>query len=273
MPEAWGSTGDAAIVVLPTPAAVALSAAERVADALSDAVSKRGRADWATTGGSSPIGIYRELAQAPLRDAVPWRAVHVWWGDDRYVPRDHPLSNVLPLDEILLRRAPEDLAAGFDPGAPIPVANLHVIPMDAAIGLDHDPGWAAKVYERELREAPLAHSPTGIPILDVVLVGAGADGHVLSVFPDSRVFDSGAWVAGIPAPTHIEPRVPRVSLNPAFLAAARLSLVIITGQAKAAMVGEVLGPERDPLQWPIQHARRANAVWLLDEAAAAQIQR
>ncbi|MEA2550075.1 MAG: 6-phosphogluconolactonase, partial [Chloroflexota bacterium] len=91
------------IEVLPDPNAVAAVAAQRIATALAGAVGQRGRADWATTGGSTPIGIYRELAQPPLRDMVPWADVHVWWGDDRFVPRDHPLSNVLPLDQVLLR--------------------------------------------------------------------------------------------------------------------------------------------------------------------------
>ena len=67
---------------------------------------QRGRADWATTGGSAPVGIYRRLAEPPLREQVPWRNVHIWWGDDRYVPRDHPLSNVLPADQVLVDAAP-----------------------------------------------------------------------------------------------------------------------------------------------------------------------
>lgn len=276
--------GEPALEILPDSGAVGRAAAGRIATALEAAVAARGRADWATTGGSSPIGIYRELGGAPFRDGVPWRDVHVWWGDDRFVPRDHPLSNVLALDEVLLRGAAFagqsgdgesgiDIDAGGDRGVRIPPENLHVIPMNAAIGLDHDPAWAAAAYERELREAPLAHSAAGFPILDVVILGVGPDGHLLSVFPGSRIFDAGAWVAGVPAPTHIEPHVARVSLNPEFVAAARLVLVIATGVEKAAILGAALGPERDPRRLPVQHARRSNAVWLLDEAAAAHIPR
>ena len=80
----------------------AAEAAERIATALVDAVERRGRADWVTTGGSALVARYRRLAAPPLVDAVPWDKVHVWWTDDRYVPRDHPLSNVKPFDDVLL---------------------------------------------------------------------------------------------------------------------------------------------------------------------------
>src|SRR6478752_3071726 len=90
------------ILVFPDQAAGAIEAAGRVAASLADAVGTRGRADWATTGGSTPVAIYRRLAARPLVNAVPWADIHVWWGDDRYVPRDHPLSNVKPFEDVLL---------------------------------------------------------------------------------------------------------------------------------------------------------------------------
>jgi len=273
------------IEVLADPDAVAAAAAERIVTALSDAVGRRGRADWATTGGSTPIGIYRELAAAPLRDEVPWSDVHVWWGDDRFVPRDHPLSNALPLDEVLLRAAAFagtagdgeagiDVEVGNQPGALIPASNIHAMPMTAAIAMGEGPAWVASAYDEELRATKLPEAG-GIPVFDVVLSGIGADGHILSVFPGSQVFDPSGepWVAGIPAPEHIEPHVARVSLHPAFLAAARLVLVVAFGAGKADVLAEVLGGTRDASRWPSQHARRPNAVWLLDEAAAAKLPR
>ena len=62
----------------------------RVASALAEAIAQRGVAHWATTGGSSAPGIYHQLGRSPLRETVDWSRVHVWWGDDRYVPPDHP---------------------------------------------------------------------------------------------------------------------------------------------------------------------------------------
>ena len=271
------------IQVLADPDAVAVVAAERIAAALVDAAQRRDRADWATTGGSTPVGIYRELARSPLRERVPWGDVHVWWGDDRFVPRDHPLSNVLPLDQVLLRaaalaglagdgEAAIDVEHGSEPGAPIPASNIHAMPMTAAIGAAKGTDWVAEAYDRELRAASLPESG-GIPVFDLVLSGIGGDGHILSVFPGSRVFeaDDRPWVAGIPAPTHIEPKVARVSLHPGFLASARLVLVVAFGDGKAEILADVLGETRDPGRWPSQHARRANAVWLLDEASAVKL--
>jgi 6-phosphogluconolactonase len=273
------------IEILPNADAVAAAAAERIATALAGAVGQRGRADWATTGGSTPIGIYRELAQPPLRDTVPWADVHVWWGDDRFVPRDHPLSNVLPLDQVLLRatafaglsgdgEAGIDVEVGNQAGAPVPPANVHAMAMTAAIADGRDPAWVAAAYERELRAAGLPEAG-GVPAFDVILAGIGGDGHILSVFPGSQVFDATGvpWAAGIPAPEHIEPHVARVSLNPAFLAAAHLVLVVALGAGKADVLADVLGETRDLSRWPSQHARRPNAVWLLDEAAAAKLPR
>jgi 6-phosphogluconolactonase len=277
-------SGEPEIQVLTDPEAVSRAAAERIAAALAEGVRERGRADWATTGGSTPVGIYRALAAEPLRDQVPWQEVLVWWGDDRFVPRDHPLSNVLPFDQVLLRsaalaglagdgEAAVDAAVGPEPGVAIPAANVHAMAMGAAIADGRDPGWVAARYAEELRAARLPEAD-GFPVFDVTLSGIGGDGHILSVFPGSEVFatDTG-WVAGVPAPEHIEPHVARVSLHPGFLDAARLTIVVAFGAAKAAILADVLGPARDPSRWPSQLARNHNATWLLDEAAAATLRK
>lgn len=256
-----GGSGEPEIEVHDTPEAAAAAAAGRIARELASAADRHGRVDWATTGGSTPVAIYGHLAAAPLRDQVPWDLVHVWWGDDRFVPRDHPLSNVLPLDEVLL------------PQVRIPLEHVHAMPMGAAIGAGRDTAWVASAYDRELIEARLPTGPTGFPILDLVLVGVGSDGHVLSDFPGSLAFAGGGWVAAVPAPMHIEPRVPRVSLHPGFLDAASRVLVVAYGAGKAEILATALGPVRDTDRWPVQHARHANATWLLDAAAAAKLRR
>ncbi|MEO5704272.1 MAG: 6-phosphogluconolactonase [Candidatus Limnocylindrales bacterium] len=254
-------SSEPSIRVFNDPESAAAAAAETIAGALIDAVAKRGRTDWATTGGSAPIPMYRALMQPPLRDAVPWAAVHVWWGDDRYVPRGDPLSNVLPLDRELL------------PGVPLPPENVHAMRMDEAISGEAGPGAVASAYEAELRAAVLAVDEAGFPILDVVLVGIGSDGHVLSAFPGSPLFDEAGWVSPVPAPTHIEPHVARVSLHPAVLVATRLPVLVAYGAGKASILATVLGSERDERRWPAQVARREGAIWFLDRDAAAQLPR
>jgi len=279
-------SGDPPIQVLPDAEAAAAAAAIRIAEALTAAAAARGRADWATTGGSTPVPIYRHLGQAPLRDRVPWDQVHVWWGDDRMVPRDHPLSNRLPFDQVLLRATGlaglsgtgddgYSTRAGDWPGVPIPEANIHGIPIDFALGRTSSEEAAAKeaaaAYGSALRAAPLERDADGFPILDVVLVGVGPDGHVFSVFPGSPLFDATAWAIAVPAPDDVEPHVGRVSLHPSILAAARLPLAVVLGSGKAAMVHEVLDGPIDVRRHPAQLARRAGAVWILDEAAAGSL--
>jgi len=244
------------ILVLPDPEAVAGEAAAQIAAALRAAVAGRGRADFATTGGSTPAGIYRALAALPPDLAPPWSAVHVWWGDDRFVRRTDPASNVRPLDEVLL------------PAVPLPAENVHPVPTDRAIDEAHDPAWAAARYAAEVwRELPRR---AGWPVFDVVLLGVGPDGHVLSVFPGAPVAPVAVAYA-VPAPTHIEPKVPRVTLNPAVLDVTDRLIVVAHGTAKAEVLAEVFGPVRDERRWPAQRARRRGATWILDRAAAARI--
>jgi len=252
-------SGEPAIRVLRDPDETSRAAASAIAIALAEAVATRGRADWATTGGSTPLGIYRALVEAPLHDLVPWPAVHTWWGDDRFVPRGDPLSNVLPFDRVLA------------PFVPIATEHVHVMPMDRALGDGADPERVAREYAAELAAAALPTAPPGFPALDVVVVGIGADGHVLSVFPGSPLFDADAWASSVPAPTHIEPHVARVSLNPGILRTARLPIVVAHGSGKAAILASVLGAERDVRRWPAQLARREGATWFLDGEAAARL--
>jgi 6-phosphogluconolactonase len=275
--------GEPELRVLDDADTVARAAAETIAESLRATLEQRELAHWATTGGSTPVGIYQHLASDPLRHMVDWKRVHVWWGDDRYVPRDHPLSNVLPLDQVLVSATARAGLSGTgadaalveiedEPGVYLPVANIHAMPMTEAIGRDAGTAWVAERYEEELRAAGL-DSAGGLPVFDIVFLGIGPDGHLLSVFPGSPLFDSERWVAAVPAPEHVEPHVPRVSLHPGVVGAARLAMPVVHGAGKAAILASVFGPERDARRWPAQLARRSGAVWFLDRAAAAQLPR
>jgi 6-phosphogluconolactonase len=281
MTERMRPVSEPDVIVLPDVEAVAEAAAERIAAGLAGAVERRGRADWVTTGGSTPLTIYPLLARGPLRAGIPWDGVHIWWSDDRFVPRDHPLSNVFPVESILLSFSAHsgesgegeigvDVDLGTEPGVHVPAGNVHPFPCTEAIARGAGPDWCAAAYHAEMRQAPL-RLVDAWPVFDLILLGLGPDGHLMSVFPNSETFDSTAWADGVPAPTHVEPHVPRVTLNPRVLDVATSVLMVTTGASKASIVGRIFGPARDERSLPGQLVRRAGVTWLLDEAAAADL--
>lgn len=250
------------VVVVADAAAAVAEDARRIAATLAAAIADRGRADWCVTGGSTSVGIYRSLVDRQHDNGVAWEAVHVWWGDDRYVPRGHHLSNITAFDHVMLG----------EPGVAIPFGQIHPFPTREAIAQGLGAGWCAAALADELRSAgpPVVG---GWPSFDLLMLGVGTDGHILSVFPGSAALGATDLAMAVPAPTHIEPHVERVTLNPALVAAARRILVLVTGTGKAPVMGRIFGLVRDPARWPAQLALRANATWIFDEAAAARVRR
>lgn len=281
MSDAMAGTqpGEPKVLVLPDPGAVSAAAAGIIAETLQAAAAARGRADWVTTGGSAPIGIYPLLSEPPLRNLMPWNRLHLWWSDDRFVPRDHPQSNVLPVESLLLRTAlwsgesgqggqGDDIDAGAAEGAWMPPEHIHPFPCTEAIARGVGPDWAAASYDRLLRESGLRVAG-GWPVFDLMLLGLGPDGHLMSVFPGSAAFDATTWATGVPAPTHVEPHISRVTLTPGVLGVAERILMVTTGASKADVVARIFRSERDERALPGQLVRRRGVTWLLDQAAAA----
>ena len=248
-------------------------AADLVAETLTAAVMERDRADWATTGGSTPIGVYNALVGMG-RGAVPWEKVQTWWGDDRFVPPDHPLSNANAfLDTMVELGAYESVHSDDDRiRVRVPAENVHPFPTGRAIGGGRDADWCAQQIADELRATGISETDEW-PVFDLMFIGIGGDGHLLSVFPGSAAFDSDRWALAIPAPTHIEPHVARVTLNPSTVRVARRVLAVVLGASKAEIVGRLFREPSDPRALPAQLAIRDGATWILDEAAAAQLPR
>ena len=254
------AAGTAELRIVRSSGEAAAGAADVIVETLVAAANTRGVANWATTGGSTAPALYAALSEPGRRNVVPWGAIHVWWGDERYVPYDHPLSNALPFDQ----RQGHDL--------PIPSQNVHRVPTAEALEEGRGAAWAATRYALDLEEAGLADGSTA-GVLDVVLLGIGPDGHLLSVFPGSAVWDADAVVAAVPAPMHIEPHVDRVTLHPSYLEAARRIVVVATGASKAEAVARAWTPVTDMRETPARAAVRPGAIWFVDEAAAARMPR
>ncbi len=270
----------AEVLVLPNEESVAREAARRTVEGLRSALEARGVAHLALTGGSSAIPLYRDLSAGEWRHAINWSDVHMWWGDDRFVPRDHPESNAGLAYRLLFDVAAHsgesgdgaeavDVLAGDAPGLPIDPDKVHPIEIEEAIARGAPAEWAAQRYAEDL-ERWLPHDAGGAPVFDVFLTGVGPDGHTLSVFPGSPALAADApMVMAVPAPTHVEPHLARVTLSVRVLPAAGLVIVMASGAAKSEVIAQVLGAERDPERWPARAAILPNALWLLDAEAAA----
>jgi 6-phosphogluconolactonase len=163
-----------------------------------------------------------------------------------------------------------DVDLGLEPGVPIPTGNVHPFPCTQAIGMGRGAEWCAAQYTG-LLEAELPVGDAGWPVFDLILVGVGKDGHVLSVFPGSAAFDRSEWALAVPAPTHIEPHLPRVTLNPAILDAAVSVLAVAHGIEKTDAIGQIFGSERDERALPAQRLLRPGVTWILDRAAAGRL--
>ena len=161
---------------------------------------------------------------------------------------------------------------GSSGAAPLPPANLHPFPVARTLAVGEDEAWCAAELASELHASEIAVED-GWPVFDLVLLGVGPDGHVLSVFPGSAALESRSWAVAVPAPEHIEPHVARVTLNPRIVAVAREVLVVATGQNKAMVLRAILQEERDEARLPAQLARHDRATWILDEAAASALDR
>jgi 6-phosphogluconolactonase len=201
------------------------------------------------TGGSSPEGLYRLLATEPYRNQIPWERVHWFWGDDRFVPQDDPRSNAGQARRLFLDRAP------------VPAANLHPVPTDAA-----NADEAARRYQAALRDFYGAEQlDPARPLFDLVLMGVGNDGHTASLFPGHPQLDeTERWAVGVPQAGQ-EPFVPRVSLTFPALASTRDMLFLVTGRGKREIMARLLAGADLP-------AARAHSdgdlVWLVDRDAA-----
>jgi 6-phosphogluconolactonase len=265
------TVGEPAIIVRPDPAAAALAVAEVVTDALARGARERNRADFASTGGSTPAAVYRAMLAEPRRSRVPWNVLHLWVGDDRFVPRGDPDCNLGAIDRVLL---PGDARRGLAP-PPLDPDHVHPWPIDAALAAGETPAACAARFETILR-SELAIDAAGRPFFDAILVGVGPDGHLLSVFPGSAAFDAAGWTSWAPAPAHVEPHLARVTLTPRALDGAGALVVAAFGARKAAVVADLLGTARggsprNERQLPALRARRAGATWVLDAAAASRL--
>lgn len=221
--------------ILPDPGAVAARAAERIARVAREAVAERGRCALAISGGTTPWLAFNTLAG----EDVPWDRVHLFQVDERVAPPGDPERNYFHLKEALIDRIP------------IPASNVHPMPVEA-----EDLVAGARRYEAILREA--AGNP---PVLDLVQLGLGEDGHTASLFPGDaalRIVDAEVAVSGLYRGRK------RMTLTFPAIDRARCILWLVTGAGKGEALGRLRAGDRSI---PAGRVLRCRAVLLADKAA------
>jgi 6-phosphogluconolactonase len=236
---------------------LAQAVAARLVTRLVDACAAGASASLVLTGGGIGTRVLAELAVAPARDAIDWRRLDIWWGDERFLPAGHPERNETGARQALLDH--------------IEISPSRVHPMPPSDGPDgDDPEAAADRYAAELRAAARPEDHGDVPSFDVLLLGIGPDAHVASLFPGMPALyeleRTVVAVRGAPKPPPT-----RLSLTRPAITAARDVWVIASGDDKAPAVRLALSGA-GPVQVPAAGARgRQQTLFLLDRAAAAQV--
>lgn len=269
------------IRVLRDPGSVAVAAADLFVSSAAQAVRETGAFGVALSGGSTPASLFRELRSPERAHALDWSAVHLFWGDERCVPPDHPESNFGMARRELLAHVP------------VSPDQVH------RIRGEDEPWKAARAYEEDLRSF-VGGRGRGGGGLDLVFLGIGADGHTASLFPGTPALEAGGvtlagarWGEGSireelregegkTEPSErwvLETRGPRpgswrVTLTLPAINGAEVVAFLATGASKAGILPEVLmGGEEGEALYPAQRVRphSGRLLWLVDEAAASAL--
>ncbi|GAB2603893.1 6-phosphogluconolactonase [Streptomyces capparidis] len=244
------------VVVHRDPDLMAKAAAARLITRIVDAQAATGTAHVVLTGGRNGNALLAAIAGSPARDAVDWARLHLWWGDERFLPEGHQDRN-----DTQARRALLD-------AVPVDPARVHTVPAPGGRDGD-DPEVAAEAYARRLAEhGRPGHG--GVPPFDVLLLGVGPDTHVASLFPEHpgvrETESTVVAVRGAPKPPPT-----RVSLTLPAIRAAREVWLLAAGEDKAEAVAVALSGAGE-LAAPAAGARgTVRTLWLLDRSAAGKL--
>jgi 6-phosphogluconolactonase len=203
----------------------------------------------ALSGGSTPKALYSLIASPAYRERLDWSRVHLFWGDERCVPADHPQSNFRMVQESLLSRIQ------------IPSENVHRM-----VG-EKEPEQARQEYEEHLKHSSVCR-PAKVPRFDLILLCLGEDGHTASLFPGSAALNEKEhWVATI----YVEKlKAQRLTLTLPVINAAAQIIFLVAGQSKSAIVKKLFEADSDGCELPAAKVRPANGIvaWLITQDAA-----
>src|SRR5271169_958584 len=230
------------IEILPDPLALAHHVAEWMTQA---ALAASDPFRVSLSGGSTPKTLYGLLASDAFRGRFPWNRVSWYWGDERFVPYDHPESNYRMTREAMLAKAP------------VPPENVHPVPTDGT------PEEAALRYELTLQSAyGAANLDPARPLFDITLLGLGPDGHTASLLPGEPVLEERKrWVAAV---SHGRPEI-RITMTYPPIESSRYVAFLVAGKDKAAILGTI---RAGGSKLPAARLRPAGQlIWFVDQAA------
>lgn len=241
------------VEVFPDSKALVGTAGDRLIGAIQTAVAARGRALLVLTGGGNGIALLQHLGAHGQQ--IDWSKVHLFWGDDRYVPEDD--------DERNDKQARAALLDHID----VPSSNVHAMP--ASDGeFAGDLAAAALAYEQVLAANAEPGDPT--PNFDVHLLGMGPEGHINSLFPDTpAVREATRMVVSVEDSPKPPPQ--RITLTLPAIRRSREVWLMVSGAAKAEAAAAAIGGA-DPISIPAAGAiGLETTLWLLDAEAAAEL--
>lgn len=213
-------------------------------------VQQKSRFRVAFSGGSTPRGMYRALAEEPFLSETPWPRIHVWWVDERCVPPDNLWSNYGAAKRSFLDRVA------------LPPGQIHPMPAEMV------PEQGARSYEDELvRHFELKAGE--FPAFDLIFLGIGKDGHTASLFPGQEGLKEEERL--VMAVKGGDPNVDRLTLTLPVLNRARQVAFLVSGKEKAEIVRAALGPKEVSIPAQRVQPAKGRLTWILDRDAASLI--
>ncbi|KYP16426.1 6-phosphogluconolactonase [Flavihumibacter sp. CACIAM 22H1] len=236
------------IQVFPDAETVAQKAAAFIVKKAQEVLKKQSRFTICLSGGSTPKRLHQLLAEAPLQQQVDWSKVHVFWGDERYVPLEDDRNNARMAYDTLLNKVP------------IPEEQIHIMRTDY-----DSPAEAASEYAKLLHQY-FDHQPHSF---DLLILGMGDDAHTLSLFPHTEVIqENRRWCISF----FLEAQdMFRVTITRPVANQSACILFLTTGAGKAKALQNVWEGPQDFSEYPAQSVKSTtgDTIWMVDEAAAA----
>ncbi|PSR15706.1 6-phosphogluconolactonase [filamentous cyanobacterium CCP3] len=232
--------------ILPDKPALVQRALTLVTEAIRNAVADHDYCTLALAGGSTPKPLYAGLAEQDL----PWEKLYIFWGDERYVPLDHPDSNAGMAKTVWLDRVP------------IPPDHILVTPT-----LEGDPAASASLYEAMVKSVFGGLQGTShdqIPEFDLILLGMGDDGHTASLFPHTEALAISDHLITVGNKGDNS----RITFTAPLINHSRQVLFLVAGADKQNALAQVLAAEGDDRAYPSRLVRPQGELrWLLDRQA------